>query len=63
MMTVRERCDAIEECYEFMLGYAAQGVSGDEGTPSAGRLRQLLTHAERALEGLGNAFNTAVDGA
>ena len=22
---VRERCDAIEECYEFMLAYAAQG--------------------------------------
>src|SRR6516162_3895165 len=24
--TVRECCDAIEECYEFMLAYAAQGL-------------------------------------
>ena len=26
--SVRGRCDAIEECYEFMLAYAAQGVVG-----------------------------------
>jgi len=62
-MTVRERCDAIEECYEFMLGYAAQGVSGDESTAGAGQLRQLLTDAERALDGLGHAFDAAVSGA
>ena len=23
---ISERCDAIEECYEFMLAYAAQGL-------------------------------------
>ena len=23
-----ERCNAIEECYEFMLAYAAQGLAG-----------------------------------
>ena len=59
-MTVRERCDAIEECYEFMLGYAAQGVPGDNGTPATGQLRQLLAGAERALDGLAHAFSAAV---
>jgi hypothetical protein len=26
---VVERCEAIEECYEFMLAYAAQGLPSD----------------------------------
>ena len=25
-----ERCDAIEECYEFMLAYAGQGLPTDQ---------------------------------
>ena len=57
--TVRGRCDAIEECYEFMLAYAAQGVSGDAGQAST-QLRALLASAEDALEGLAGAFRTAV---
>jgi hypothetical protein len=59
-MTVRERCDAIEECYEFMLGYAARGVPGDGSVPDGGQLRDLLARAEQALDGLGDAFGTAV---
>ena len=39
----RGRCDAIEECYEFMLAYAAQGLSGDASQPNAVQLRALLT--------------------
>ena len=41
-----ERCDAIEECYEFMLAYAAQGVAGDSGNESSGQLRLLLDERE-----------------
>jgi hypothetical protein len=26
------RCDVIEECYEFLLGYAAQGLPSDVGS-------------------------------
>ena len=29
-----ERFEAIEECYEFMLAYAAQGLPSDEGSES-----------------------------
>jgi len=28
------RCDTIEEAYEFMLAYAAQGLTGDAAWPS-----------------------------
>lgn len=66
--SARGRCDAIEECYEFMLAYAAQGLSGDVGQDSAGQnsagqLRTLLSRAEEALDGLAGAFREAVDGA
>ena len=58
--SVRGRCDAIEECYEFMLAYAAQGVSGEPGQTNATQLRTLLTGAEQALDGLADAFRAAV---
>jgi hypothetical protein len=45
-------CDAIEECYEFMLAYAAQGLTGDAAGASGGRLRDFLTRAADALSGL-----------
>jgi hypothetical protein len=44
-----QRCNIIEECYEFMLAYAGQGLSG-EG--SDGQLRDFLTRAARAMDGL-----------
>ena len=53
---VRRRCDAIEECYEFMLAYAAQGLPGDSGSQSGGQLRELLRAAVAALTGLAEAI-------
>jgi hypothetical protein len=44
-MTLAERCDAIEECYEFMLAYAAQGLPADTGS----QVRDYLERAVRAL--------------
>jgi hypothetical protein len=52
MASLKERCDAIEECYEFMLAYAAQGLPGDQGSQSGGQLRHLLARAVGALSGL-----------
>lgn len=46
-----ERCDIIEECYEFMLAYAGQGVSGG----ADGQIRDFLTRAASAMEGLESA--------
>jgi hypothetical protein len=55
-----QRCDTIEECYEFMLAYAAQGLSGDAGSTTGGELRLLLGRAAEALDGLADAWQTAV---
>ena len=40
-----ERCDAIEECYEFMLAYAGQGLPTDQGSQSGGQVREFLQRA------------------
>jgi hypothetical protein len=60
-MDLTARVDAIEECYEFMLAYAAQGVVDEAGSPSSGQLRTLLQRAESALDGLPGACRAAVD--
>ena len=59
-MEVEERCNAIEECYEFMLAYAAQGLPSDKGSRSAGQVREFLNRAVTALNGLAEGFATTV---
>ena len=54
------RCNAIEECYEFMLAYAAQGVVEEAGSQHAVQLRASLARAEDALVGLADAYRALV---
>ena len=56
----QQRIDTIEEAYEFMLAYAAQGLERDTGSQSGGQLREFLTRASAALTGLGDLFNTII---
>lgn len=49
------RCNTVEECYEFMLAYAAQGATTDQGSRSGARIREFLERAARALSGLAEA--------
>jgi hypothetical protein len=58
---LKARCNAIEECYEFMLAYAAQGVVHEAGSQLAGELRTFLGRAETALTGLAAACRADVD--
>ncbi len=58
--TLKEYCDAIEGCYEFMLAYAAQGLAGEGASQSGAQLRTELDRAERALAGLHHAYLAAV---
>jgi hypothetical protein len=57
---IRERCNAIEECYEFMLAYAAQGLPSDEGSKSGGQVREYLNRAVKAIAGLAENCTAAV---
>ena len=46
------RCNAIEEAYEFMLAYAAQGLPSDAGSVSGSQIRDFLGKCDAALTGL-----------
>ena len=50
------RADAIEGAYEMMLGYAAQGLTTDQGAANSGQLRDHLTRFEHALTGLAQTY-------
>jgi hypothetical protein len=54
-----DRCNVIEECYEFMLAYAAQGVSGADSGGLGGQIRTFLDRAAKALAGLAEAYSSA----
>jgi hypothetical protein len=58
---LRSRIDTIEEAYEFMLAYAAQGVSGDASSQSGGQIREFLTRAAAALTGLGDLYFSLIE--
>ena len=47
-----ERCQEIEECYEFMLAYAGQGLPSEEGSSAGSQIRGFLQRGERALTNL-----------
>jgi hypothetical protein len=47
-----ERCDVIEECYEFLLGYAAQGLPTDQGSSAGREVRRHLQQGCEAMTGL-----------
>jgi hypothetical protein len=57
---VSARCSAIEECYEFMLAYAGQGLSGKENSKSSSEVRDYLKRSVEALSGLAKSYAETV---
>lgn len=55
-----DRCEVIEECYEFLLAYAGQGLRTDEGSAAGGQVRSFLEKASAALNGLGKSCRQSV---
>lgn len=55
-----DRSEVIEECYEFLLGYAAQGLPSDEGSAAGREVRTRLQQAREALVGLPESCKRAV---
>ncbi len=56
----QRRCDTIEETYEFMLAYAAQGLDGDAASKSGGQLRTFLERTDAALTGIAETFGRVI---
>jgi hypothetical protein len=54
------RCDVIEECYEFLLGYAAQGLPSDVSSSAGIQVRAYLQKTSEALVGLAESCKEAI---
>jgi hypothetical protein len=61
-VNLEARCDAIEECYEFMLAYAAQGLESDQLSLQGGQIRHLLGQSVTALTGIAAAYAAELPG-
>jgi len=59
---VQRHIDAIEEAYEFMLAYAAQGRQIDSGGSAGSSIRAFLERADEALENVAADTKTAIEG-
>lgn len=55
-----DRCEVIEECYEFLLAYAGQGLRSDVGSAAGAQVRNFLEKATTALNGLGESCRRAI---
>jgi hypothetical protein len=58
---LNSRCNAIEECYEFMLAYAAQGLDSEVGTGGGSQIRTFLRRSDEALTDLAGFLNRFVE--
>lgn len=58
---LKGRIEIIEEAYEFMLAYAAQGLSGNEKSGPGAQIRDWVGRLDRGLEGLAALMTKLVD--
>lgn len=59
--SLRADIDAIEDAYEFMLAYAAQGLAGDEAGGTGSQIRDALVDCQAAVEQLPGHLRALVD--
>ena len=57
---LKDRCARIEEAYEFMLAYAAQGLRTEPGSGAGSQIRSMLTVCNNSLTGLADLFTKIV---
>ena len=60
MSELWSRFETLEECYEFMLAYAAQGLATHEGSAAGTQVREVLKRAVNALSGLAESCAAAI---
>jgi len=56
-----DRCNTMEECYEFMLAYAAKGLPANEDSGQDEQIREFLQRAVNTIVGLVESYRLAVE--
>lgn len=57
---LRSRCDAIEEAYEFMLAFAAQGLTDHRASSTGSAIHGFLSKADAALGDIADVLRQIV---
>ena len=57
---ILEHGNTVEECYEFMLAYAAKGHPSDQGSKSGAQIREFLQRAATAIAALAEGCSKVV---
>ncbi len=55
------RINIVEEAYEYMLAYASQGLSTDQGNDPGRQAREYLKRCDTALDNFGEFLNGFTD--
>lgn len=58
---LRDDIDTVEDAYEFLLAYAAQGLAGDEAGGAGTQIRDTLSRCSEALERLPARLQAVVE--
>jgi hypothetical protein len=58
---LNSRINTIEEAYEFMLAYASQGLSSDQGSDTGRQAREYLHRCDTALTNFGEFLTRFTD--
>ena len=59
---LRKQIEAIEEAYEYMLAYAAQGRADEGAGPDGAHIRTFLAQFEAAAVAIAAELDAALDG-
>lgn len=59
---IRKRIEAVEEAYEYMLAYAAQGRASEGAGPDGAHVRSFLAQFEEAAEAIAAGIDAALPG-
>jgi|ERR1700683_2754005 hypothetical protein len=57
---ILHHCNTVEECYEFMLAYAARGRSSDANDEPGAQIREFLQRAASAIAALSEECSKVV---
>ena len=59
---LRKRIEAVEEAYEYMLAYAAQGRASEGAGPEGSHIRAFLAQFEEAAEAIASEVGAVLAG-
>lgn len=59
---IRQQIEIVEECYEYMLAYAAQGRADEGAGPDGAQIRTFLNQFSAAVSSIAGSLDNLAEG-